>query len=236
MSFGTNLQYLRRMRDSMTQEALAEKLDVSRQTISKWESDEAYPAMEKLFELCDFFSCTMDQLLRSDITRRGNAYSEVRIESLDRFRMARHAVVSSTPEDDSILVMKEWAKKSGLVLLPNQKLELIGWDFSFLLQEQINVFNMHGYVSACIVPADFTTDCEGAEFVWQEAGKYAIITITEPMSAAFELIPNGYKILLHYIKENKLAMKPENQQETACFEKIYVKEGVEYMDIYIALA
>ena len=236
MSFGTNLQYLRRMRDSMTQEALAEKLEVSRQTISKWESDEAYPAMEKLFELCDFFSCTMDQLLRSDITRRGNAYSEVRIESLDRFRMARHAVVSSTPEDDSILVMKKWAKKSGLTSLPNQKLELIGWDFPFLSQEQINVFNMHGYVSACIVPADFTTDCEGAEFVWQEAGKYATITITEPMSAAFELIPNGYKILINYIKEKKLAMKPEGQQETFCFEKVYVKDGAEYMDIYIALA
>lgn len=236
MSFGTNLQYLRRMRDSMTQEALAEKLDVSRQTISKWESDEAYPAMEKLFELCDFFSCTMDQLLRSDMTRRGNAYSEVRIDSLDRFRMARHAVVSVTPEDDSILVMKEWAKKSGLLSLPNHNLELIGWDFPFLSLEQINVFNMRGYVSTCIVPADFTTDCEGAEFVWQEAGKYAMITITEPMSAAFELIPNGYKILLNYIKEKKLAMKPENQKETACFEKIYVKEGIEYMDIYIALA
>ena len=236
MSFGTNLQYLRRMRDSMTQEALAEKLEVSRQTISKWESNEAYPAMEKLFELCDFFSCTMDQLLRSDMTRRGNAYSEVRIESRDRFRMARHVVVSSTPEDDSILVIKEWARKSGLLSLPNQKLELIGWDFSFLSLEQINVFNMRGYVSACIVPADFTTDCEGAEFVWQESGKYAMITITEPMSAAFELIPNGYKILLNYIKEKKLAMKPENQKETACFEKIYVKEGIEYMDIYIALA
>ena len=63
-----------------------------------------------------------------------------------------------------------------------------------------------------------------------------MITITEPMSAAFELIPNGYKILLNYIKEKKLAMKPENQKETACFEKIYVKEGIEYMDIYIALA
>lgn len=236
MSFGTNIQYLRRMRDAMTQEALAEKLNVSRQTISKWESDEAYPAMEKLFEICDFFSCTMDQLLRSDMTRRGNAYSEVRIESLDRFRMARHAVVSSTPEDDSILVMKDWARKSGLLSLPNQKLELIGWDFPVLSQEQINVFNMHGYVSACIVPADFTPACEGAELVWQESGKYAVITITEPMSAAFELIPNGYKVLLNYLKEHKLAMKPENQQETACFEKVYVKDGVEYMDIYIALA
>ena len=236
MSFGTNLQYMRRMRDSMTQEALAEKLDVSRQTISKWESDEAYPAIEKIFELCDFFSCTMDQLLRSDMTRRKDAYSEVRIESRDRLRMARHAVISVTPEDDSILVMKQWAEKSGLLSLPNQKLEMIGWDFPFLSQEQINVFNMRGYVSACIVPAAFTPACEGAELVWQEAGKYIAITITEPMSAAFELIPNAYKVLLQYLKENKLAIKPENQQETMCFERIYVKDGVEYMDVYIALA
>ena len=235
MSFGTNIQYLRRMRDAMTQETLAEKLNVSRQTISKWESDEAYPAMEKLFELCDFFSCTMDQLLRSDMTRRGSAYSEVRIESLDRFRMARHAVISATPEDDANLIMSQWAEKSGLISIPKHKLELIGWDFPFLSQEQINVFNMHGYVSACIVPADFTPACEGAELVWQESGKYAVITITEPMCAAFELIPNGYKVLMHYMKEHKLAMKPENQQETACFEKVYVKDGVEYMDIYIAL-
>ena len=131
------------------------------------------------------------------------------------YEVITHAVVSSTPEDDSILVMKDWARKSGLLSLPNQKLELIGWDFPVLSQEQINVFNMHGYVSACIVPADFTPACEGAELVWQESGKYAVITITEPMSAAFELIPNGYKVLLNYIKEHKLAIKPENQQETA---------------------
>ena len=56
------------------------------------------------------------------------------------------------------------------------------------------------------------------------------------MSAAFQLIPNGYKNLLHYIKENKLAMKAESQQETMCFEKVYIKDGVEYMDVFIALA
>lgn len=37
MSFGKNLQYLRRLSGNMTQEALAEKLNVSRQTVSKWE-------------------------------------------------------------------------------------------------------------------------------------------------------------------------------------------------------
>ena len=236
MSLGTNLQYLRRLRDAMTQEALAEKLKVSRQTVSKWESDEAFPAIEKIFELCDFFSCTMDQLLRSDMAHRGAAYSEVRLDSLDRFRMARHAVISATPEDDAMLVLKHWAEKSGLSDLPGQKFEIIGWDFPFLSPEQTNVFNMRGYVAACAVPADFKPLCDGAELVWQEAGRYAALTITEPFQAAFERIPTGYKILLDYLKEHKLAVKPENQQETACFEKIYVKNGVEYMEIFIALA
>lgn len=224
------------MRDSMTQEALAEKLDVSRQTVSKWESNEAYPSIEKIIELCDIFSCTLDQLLRSDMSRKKDAYSEVRIELIERFRMALHVVISTTPEDDSILLMRDWAKRSGLTALPNHKLEMIGWDFQFLSEEQINVFSMRGYVSACIIPDDFTPDCEGAELVWQETGKYAVITITEPMSAAFELIPNAYKALMRYIKDNKLDMKPQTQQEAACFEKIYIKDSVEYMDVYIALA
>lgn len=236
MSLGANLQYLRRMRDSMTQEALAEKLQVSRQTVSKWESDETYPAIEKIFELCDFFSCSMDQLLRSDLTHLGEAYSEVRLESLDRFRMARHAVISATPENDSILIMKDWADKSGLTALPNHKLELIGWDFPYLSPEQMSVFGMRGYVSACIIPADFEPACEGAELVWQEGGKYAAITIKEPFRAAFEIIPNAYQLLLRFLQERKLTIKPENKLETICYEKIYVKNGIEYMDIYVALA
>ena len=43
MSFGKNLQFLRKMHNSMTQEELAERMGVSRQTISKWESETAYP-------------------------------------------------------------------------------------------------------------------------------------------------------------------------------------------------
>ena len=41
MSLGSNLQYLRRLRKNMTQEALAARLNVSRQTVSKWEMDAA---------------------------------------------------------------------------------------------------------------------------------------------------------------------------------------------------
>lgn len=63
MNFSENLLYLRR-RASMSQEELAEKLSVSRQTISKWESGGAFPEMEKLLALCELFGVSMDTLLR----------------------------------------------------------------------------------------------------------------------------------------------------------------------------
>ena len=58
MSFGKNLQYLRQLSANMTQEALAEKLNVSRQTFSKWEIDAANPEMDKALELCKVFKAT----------------------------------------------------------------------------------------------------------------------------------------------------------------------------------
>lgn len=63
--FGENLQFYRKQKD-LTQEQLAEKLEVSRQTISKWESGTSYPEMEKLLQLCDLFSCSMDVLMRKN--------------------------------------------------------------------------------------------------------------------------------------------------------------------------
>jgi len=65
MSFGENLQFYRR-KNSITQEQLAEKLEVSRQSISKWESNTTYPEMDKLLQMCGMFSCTLDTLLRGD--------------------------------------------------------------------------------------------------------------------------------------------------------------------------
>lgn len=63
--FGENLQFYRKQKN-ITQEQLAEQMDVSRQTISKWESGTSYPEMEKILQLCDLFSCDMDLLLRKN--------------------------------------------------------------------------------------------------------------------------------------------------------------------------
>ena len=57
MSFKENLQYLRGSRN-MTQEQLAMLLGVSRQAISKWESEKAYPEMDRLLMLCDLAADT----------------------------------------------------------------------------------------------------------------------------------------------------------------------------------
>ena len=63
--FGDNLQYYRKQ-NNMTQEQLAERLEVSRQTVSKWEAGTSYAEMEKLLQLCDLFSCELDTLLRKN--------------------------------------------------------------------------------------------------------------------------------------------------------------------------
>ena len=67
MSLGENLQFLRK-KDDITQEQLAEKLEVSRQSVSKWESDAAYPEMDKILQICDLFHVSMDDLVRKDVS------------------------------------------------------------------------------------------------------------------------------------------------------------------------
>lgn len=65
-NFSFNLQQYR-MGSGMTQEQLAEKMGVSRQTVSKWESGASYPEMEKLIALCGLFDCTLDALVRGEL-------------------------------------------------------------------------------------------------------------------------------------------------------------------------
>lgn len=68
MSFGNNILFLRK-NNNLTQEDLAEKLEVSRQTVSKWESDASFPEMDKLLTICDLFSCDMNSLIRGDVEK-----------------------------------------------------------------------------------------------------------------------------------------------------------------------
>ena len=68
MSLSDNLRALRKQK-GYSQEQLAERLNVSRQAVSKWESDNGYPEMESLIILSDLFECTIDDLLKNDLTQ-----------------------------------------------------------------------------------------------------------------------------------------------------------------------
>jgi len=56
----------------MSQENLAEILDVSRQAISKWESGQSYPEMDKMIALSELFSVTMDSLVKNGELKKDN--------------------------------------------------------------------------------------------------------------------------------------------------------------------
>ncbi len=62
MEFSKKLYELRKMK-GMSQEELGSKLNVSRQTISKWELGESTPELEKLISISDYFEISMDELV-----------------------------------------------------------------------------------------------------------------------------------------------------------------------------
>lgn len=66
MTLGEKLAKLRK-ENNYTQEGLAEVLGVSRQAISKWESDTAYPETDTLIRLGELYECSMDYLLKNEI-------------------------------------------------------------------------------------------------------------------------------------------------------------------------
>ena len=61
--FHSNLVQLRKL-NHMSQEDLAEKIGVSRQTLSKWETGESLPDIEKCKQLAELFGVTLDDLVR----------------------------------------------------------------------------------------------------------------------------------------------------------------------------
>ena len=66
MTLGEKLSKLRK-ENNITQEQLAATLGVSRQAISKWESDTTYPETDKLIRMSELFDCSLDYLLKDKI-------------------------------------------------------------------------------------------------------------------------------------------------------------------------
>ena len=88
MSFAERLKDARRV-CGLSQEELAERLDVSRQAVGKWEQGQAYPEMEKLIALCAVLNVSADMLLLDELPQE-----------------CRKAAISAAPSE-SILILAE---------------------------------------------------------------------------------------------------------------------------------
>ena len=78
MKFGENLYNLRK-KQKISQEKLAEKIGVSRQSVSKWENGTAYPEMNRIFELCKIFHCKLNDLVNDNILDFDSVDEEVKM-------------------------------------------------------------------------------------------------------------------------------------------------------------
>lgn len=79
MTLGEKLEKLRR-ENHYTQEQLAGLLGVSRQAVSRWESDTAYPETEKLLRLGRLYHCSMDYLLLEEMEEPTPRYESREID------------------------------------------------------------------------------------------------------------------------------------------------------------
>ena len=66
MAFSDNLQFLR-TRQGQTQEQLAELMEVSRQSVSKWESGQSFPEMDTILRICELYRVDLDTLVRGSV-------------------------------------------------------------------------------------------------------------------------------------------------------------------------
>ena len=78
MKFGDNLRKLRKSK-KLSQEDLAERMQVSRQSVSKWETSDAYPEMNNILELCKIFHCHINDLVNDSIIDLNSLDDEIKM-------------------------------------------------------------------------------------------------------------------------------------------------------------
>lgn len=128
MSFGNSLSSARR-KNGFSQEEVAEKLGVSRQTISKWELDETLPDIQQSKKLSVLYHMTLDELVDFDIEVK-----EIE-EMIDR---------TSDELQKKIDWTKMWAKKYPVLASYQQEVPVDGYATG--LQEMIDRLKReHGY-------------------------------------------------------------------------------------------
>ncbi len=74
-----------RMEQNLSQEDLAEKVYVTRQTISNWENEKSYPDIHSLLLLSSLFNVSLDQLIKGDVETMKEIVNEQEVKKLNYY-------------------------------------------------------------------------------------------------------------------------------------------------------
>ncbi|MBP3656820.1 MAG: helix-turn-helix transcriptional regulator [Clostridia bacterium] len=84
MELGKHIRQLRQ-EAQLSQEALAERVYVSRQTISNWENEKSYPDVNSLVLLSEVFQVSLDKLIKGDIDAMKEVIQKEEVEKMERY-------------------------------------------------------------------------------------------------------------------------------------------------------
>ena len=122
MSFPEKIRTLRKL-NKLSQEKLAEIMNVSRQAIAKWELGKSYPDIDKLIEISNYFNISIDSLLKEknndcNLKKNITKIGEYKME----FKIVKEIAILSKGS-------KEWTKELNIVKWGenNPKLEIRDW-------------------------------------------------------------------------------------------------------------
>ena len=106
MSLGNKLAEARRARN-LTQEQLAEQLDVTRQAVSRWESDAAYPETDKIVRMAQILEVSCDYLLQDGVDEKGNPVKSP-VTRLLKQAQGKRVKLTFYENDDGMPIVHDW--------------------------------------------------------------------------------------------------------------------------------
>ena len=106
MSLGNKLAEARRAQN-LTQEQLAEKLEVTRQAVSRWESDAAYPETDKIVRMAQILEVSCDYLLQDGVDEKGRPAASP-VTRLLKQAQGKRVKLTFYDNDDGMPVIHDW--------------------------------------------------------------------------------------------------------------------------------
>lgn len=134
-----------RNKHNMSQGDLAEKLNVSRQSVSKWETGASIPDLDKLIAMSNLFQITLDELVKDDVVIGSEAFLQMEEPSFQKERIsddaAWHKVKKVGARILPIMV--------GILLVISALVFVILWSLGMLTLGALPVILIPGYAILC---------------------------------------------------------------------------------------